>query len=376
MIDTLKAVIEEADMRIHEIKRDAFEFRRDVVLLGNSPATFRPESASYTLNGGRTSKPGTATGQLRSTSAGKKGPKTDDSSESNNPAILNDKLIQDKLIKYLNDKETKIDTTIEKLKLKNVTLKNQIYKIEQQLEQKEENNDTLQYIDFHQLQIENKQNIIKISEKNDELIALKQSTNKTIQILNDLKSALNSKNDEVLWINAEIVTKDKIYEKLKHEQMRSRKSIDVQNLKLEKLLKNLNDMQMMTSADLTSTVIGEGDQSQYNLSLTQGENSDGVGLVYADDGDDDGSVNLESSSILSNDNNGGTDLGNKGLVSMQSSKSTVTATTTVSINDLPSTQDYIKQKKLMYEYQEGIRNLQRKLEILELAAKNLNIKTI
>lgn len=373
MIDTLKAVIEEADMRIHEIKRDAFEFKRDVVMLGNSPASFRPDSASYTM------KPGTANSTLRSASASKKGPKTDDSSEANN-IILNDKMTQDKLIKYLNDKETQIDTTMEKLKLKNVTLKNQIYKVEQQLEQKEENNDTLQYIDFHQLQIENKQNVIKIAEKNEELITLKQSTNRTIQILNDLKSALKNKNDEVLWINTEIQTKEKVYSKLKHEQMRSRKSVDVQNMKLEKLLKNLTEMQMMNSVDLASTEIGEGEE--YNLSLTRTTSvaAAAQGTSTYDNNKDEGEwdgMNLESSSVYSNHNT--TDKGltstAAGGVSMQSSKSSVTTAASVTINDLPSTQDYILQKKLMYEYQEGIRNMERKLEILELAAKNLNIKT-
>lgn len=46
---------------------------------------------------------------------------------------------------------------IEKLRLKNATLKTHIKKVEVQLKHKEEMGDVLHYIDFHQLQIENKQ---------------------------------------------------------------------------------------------------------------------------------------------------------------------------------------------------------------------------
>ena len=62
---------------------------------------------------------------------------------------------------------------IEKLRLKNSTLKSQITKVEAQLAQKEEVGDVLHYIDFHQLQIENKQYVASIEERNDELLQVK-----------------------------------------------------------------------------------------------------------------------------------------------------------------------------------------------------------
>ena len=85
-------------------------------------------------------------------------------------------------IRYFEDKLKQVDGVIEKLRLKNSTLKSQIHKIEHQLSQKEEVGDVLHYIDFHQLQIENKQHVAKIEERNDELIAVKMSTAKTIQV--------------------------------------------------------------------------------------------------------------------------------------------------------------------------------------------------
>ena len=42
---------------------------------------------------------------------------------------------------------------IEKMKLKNGSIKGSMNKIEQQLKQKEEMGDVLHYIDFHQLQV-------------------------------------------------------------------------------------------------------------------------------------------------------------------------------------------------------------------------------
>ena len=95
---------------------------------------------------------------------------------------------------------------IEKMKLKNASIKGNMNKIEQQLKQKEEMGDVLHYIDFHQLQvgrmlawfvvicllsnmiivclmqIENKQYIDKIEQRSAELLQLKMTTGKTVQV--------------------------------------------------------------------------------------------------------------------------------------------------------------------------------------------------
>lgn len=132
MIDTLRAVLEETEIRIGELKRDAYEFKRDVVV------------------GAENGRNGT--------------------------------IMAERVTRYFEDKIKQVDGVIEKLRLKNSTLKSQIHKIEHQLSQKEEVGDVLHYIDFHQLQIENKQHVAKIEERNEELIAVKMSTAKTIQV--------------------------------------------------------------------------------------------------------------------------------------------------------------------------------------------------
>jgi hypothetical protein len=74
------------------------------------------------------------------------------------------------------------DTTIEKLRLKNSTIKAQITKMEQMLAHKEEMGEVLHLVDFDQLKIENQQYLEKIEERNNELLRLKLSTSRTVQV--------------------------------------------------------------------------------------------------------------------------------------------------------------------------------------------------
>ncbi|KAF0774406.1 hypothetical protein AaE_001894, partial [Aphanomyces astaci] len=101
------------------------------------------------------------------------------------------KTIAEKMVRYMEEKLRAKDAIVEKLRLKNATLKSQAQKIDAQLRQKEEMGDALHYIDFHQLQIENKQYVAKIEERNDELLKLKQTTGNTVQLLNTLKQKLS-----------------------------------------------------------------------------------------------------------------------------------------------------------------------------------------
>lgn len=50
--------------------------------------------------------------------------------------------------------------------------------------------DDLKFIDFHQLQIENKKHVKDIDERNKKLLALKLNSGKTVQTLNGLKKKL------------------------------------------------------------------------------------------------------------------------------------------------------------------------------------------
>ncbi len=164
LIDTLRAVLEETDIRIAELKKDAYEFKRDIVV---GAENFR-----------------------------------------------NGKTMAEKVIKYMEDKLRQKDAIIEKLRLKNATIKSQIQKVSAQLKQKEEMGDVLHYIDFHQLQIENKQYIAKIDERNQELLKLKMTTGRTVQVLNSLKKTLTGVIQESEFLRSEISARKSLLERI------------------------------------------------------------------------------------------------------------------------------------------------------------------
>ena len=90
-----QALLEEADIKIAEVTKDQFEFKRDM----NSIASGKP--------------------------------------------------ISEKVLHFLEEKLRIRDSMVDKLNLKNASLKQQISKLENQLQHKEEMGDDLKFIDFH-----------------------------------------------------------------------------------------------------------------------------------------------------------------------------------------------------------------------------------
>jgi hypothetical protein len=162
-------MLEQIDLRISSMKREAYEFKRDVVVAGENPRT------------GRT--------------------------------------ISEKVIKYYEDQTRNKDGIVDKLRLKNQTLRAQLAKLETSLKQKDEVGDVLHYIDFHQLQIENKQYLAKIEEKNAELMRLKLSTGQTIQTLNSMKVQLGDVARETSRLKGEIKIRTQLLTRLRAENV-------------------------------------------------------------------------------------------------------------------------------------------------------------
>jgi len=165
--DTLKAQLEEVDVRIAEVKKDAYEFKRDIV------------TGAENLRTGKT--------------------------------------IAEKAIRYMEDKLRAKAATAEKLRLKNTTLKAQIQKMESQLQQKEDMGEVLHVIDFDQLKIENQQYLEKIEERNNELLRLKLTTGNTVQVLNTLKHKLNTLTSESDWLKRETAGRKEALAKISEE---------------------------------------------------------------------------------------------------------------------------------------------------------------
>lgn len=191
LIDTLTAVLEETDVRIAELKKEAYEFKRDIVV---GAENFR-------------------TG----------------------------KTMAEKVIRYMEEKLRQKDAMIEKLRLKNATLKTHIKKVEVQLKHKEEMGDVLHYIDFHQLQIENKQYVAKIDERNQEVTHLKMTTSKTVQRLNDLKKRLSALIQESEWLKQEIQQRTELVAKLRADNEDVAARISVEEKQQDKLKAQVED---------------------------------------------------------------------------------------------------------------------------------------
>lgn len=166
-IDSYKAILEEADLRINEIKIEMHEFDREV------------------LKGGLSK--------------------------------IHKKIIAEKLIKYFDDRLKERDILIEKLKLKNSSMRKRKQKLKNELKEREELGEVLHEVDFKQLKIENKQYMTKIDEKNNEMIKLKKMVGLVTQTLNYRKKQLSHAIKEYDTILNEIKTRVSIQSKLQNE---------------------------------------------------------------------------------------------------------------------------------------------------------------
>lgn len=194
LLERLKAILEGTDLSIAEIRKEAFDFGRFLSAAEN----------------GRTGK-----------------------------------YDAEKLMKYMDDKFKAKEALIDKLQLKNVSLKTQILKADTQIKHKEEMGDELKFIDFHQLQIENKKHVKDIDERNKKLLALKLNSGKTVQTLNGLKKKLQDALKEQDRIQSEMKIKMQKQEKTVSDIKKTRRvieKIDINNRQQKGLMEKMRDM--------------------------------------------------------------------------------------------------------------------------------------
>merc|ERR1719276_137355 len=89
-----------------------------------------------------------------------------------------------------------------------------------QLKSKTETGDDLQYIDFHQLQIENQQFVIRIEEANTELLDLKRRSGRTVKILNNMKRRLQQLTSETKFLEDEKRERMAMLSKTEHDNQK------------------------------------------------------------------------------------------------------------------------------------------------------------
>jgi len=185
VLDNHKAIIEEADIRSAEIKKASYEFDRDV------------------LKGAVNQRTG--------------------------------KVVAEKCTRYFEDKLRARDTLMEKLRLKNSTLKVQKKKLILQLKQKEEMGEVLHEVDFNQLKIENQQYIEKIDERNHDLLRLKLMAGNTLQVLNTYKKKLSTLTVESERLKTEISSRSELLSKIDTET----EFVELDRTKAEKINRKL-----------------------------------------------------------------------------------------------------------------------------------------
>lgn len=166
-LDHFKAIMEETEMRLSEMKKESYEFERDIV----------KGSLNHRTN----------------------------------------KVIAEKALRYFDDKLRARDTLIEKLRLKNSTLKVQKKKLMLQLKQKEEMGEVLHEVDFNQLKIENQQYLEKIDERNQDLLRLKFMSTNTLQVQNSYKKKLTTMTKESERLQSEISLREDLQSRIKSE---------------------------------------------------------------------------------------------------------------------------------------------------------------
>ncbi|CAF0715043.1 unnamed protein product [Brachionus calyciflorus] len=198
-LDSYKAILEEADLRINEIKIEMHEFERDVLKAGFNP--------------------------------------------------LNKKIVAEKLLKYFDDRMKERDTLIDKLKLKNESMRKRRQKLKAELKEKEEMGEVLHEVDFRQLKIENKQYMAKIDEKNTEMIKLKKMVGLVTQTLNFRKKQLNQYLKEYDSILNDIKSREKLLNNIETETKTVRTEHSKEETKNRKLRGQLENYKVPEVSD-------------------------------------------------------------------------------------------------------------------------------
>ncbi|KAK4813840.1 hypothetical protein QYF61_001938 [Mycteria americana] len=126
-------------------------------------------------------------------------------------------IASEKLLRYMEEKNRQRDLLREKLRLKNYLLKGYKKKLQQQLRQKEQMGETLRKVRLQQLQVRNAQYQEKIDKKNQELLQLKLTSGKTVQVLNFYKRKLQDAMEMSMSLMKDISQRKELLEKIERE---------------------------------------------------------------------------------------------------------------------------------------------------------------
>ncbi|KAG9340782.1 hypothetical protein JZ751_020374 [Albula glossodonta] len=123
----------------------------------------------------------------------------------------------EKVTRYMEDRMKSKDALIEKLRLKNGALRVQKRKLDMQLRQKEEVGEARHHVDFQQLKIKNTQYLQQIDVLNQDLLRLKLLAGSTQQILHSHKNKLQQLISQSKTLSNEISSRDDVLARMDEE---------------------------------------------------------------------------------------------------------------------------------------------------------------
>merc|ERR1712050_706878 len=118
------------------------------------------------------------------------------------------KKIPEKIIQEVEEFELDKDAEVEEVRGSNISLKNRLAKLEQQLRKKDELADNLHVIDFEQLKIENQTLNEKIEDRNEELHKLRKKTTVTVQIITHMREKVQFVQQEYSVLKSDLANLD------------------------------------------------------------------------------------------------------------------------------------------------------------------------
>ena len=144
--------------------------------------------------------------------------------------------------KFFEEKFKKLDNYKKKLTEQNVNLMKQIMAARKKIEKKDKSNE-LEFIDFHQLQIENKKYVKEVDEKNKLLLKLKMTIGKITQDKNKCKDKLNDEIKKLEDLRQKTLEKQKQINKIDNMIVTQKR----EEKRIETLTKQLNRKQMKSN---------------------------------------------------------------------------------------------------------------------------------
>jgi hypothetical protein len=152
--------------------------------------------------------------------------------------------------KFFEEKFKKLENYKKKLTEQNLNLFKQINAARKKIEKKDKSNE-LQFIDFHQLQIENKKYVKEVDEKNKLLLKLKMTIGKITQDKNKCKDKLNEEIKKLQTLRLKTLEKEKQIDRI-NDMIENQKE---EEKRIETLTKNLNRKQMKSNIIICVKII-------------------------------------------------------------------------------------------------------------------------